>query len=399
MIPAHNSTDSTARGQGFINREFRLLDRYELQTELVTALDATEFHSHLAGKVFACHKKFRGKRCDGNHTWAKANNSCSVRMCPHCAHRRARIMAARVQKFIVGKTNLRYLVLAERNSSNLKDGVDSLWAAWMRLRRSVHWKRKVRGSIAVLEVTYNRDSRTWHPHLNVLMDGDYFPFEQVNLLWQAATAGNGRTSHISAADEGTVRELIKYTLKVAERKKEETGVSSLRLIVDRPEAIDEFLSALYGARLIRTYGTFFGLNITDEGNPEEECPDCGSKTVVDLGPISNHQLYFDFEKECFRVRGAAEFAAARARYTAKYEPQGEKCVHEKHKPGTRQNRLKYFEGREETALQRMTREDWKNGVKIGSADPHEKIFQAVQSRKQLREYELNVCTKFRKGAA
>lgn len=303
-------------------------------------------------------------------------------------------MAARVQKFIAGKTDLRYLVLSERNSSNLADGVASLWAAWTSLRRSVHWKRKVKGSIAVLEVTYNRDSQTWHPHLNVLMEGDYFPFEQLNRLWIHATAGNGRTSYIRAADEQTVFELIKYTLKVAERSEEESGVSSLRLIVDRPAAIDEFLSALYGSRLIRTYGTFYGLNVADEDEPEEECPDCGSKKIIDLGPVSEHQLLFDFEKEVFRVREPDSFALKRSNYATTWKRAEQKSI--ACKPGSRQNAIEYFhDGRDGSFSNRLRVGDQVSGVNLRIVDPREKIFQAVESRKQQRMYERSVCDRFR----
>ena len=195
------------------------------------------------------------------------------------------------------------MVLAERSCKNLKAGIVSLYKAWNSLRRSVRWKAKVRGSIAVLEVTYNKKRRTWHPHLNVLIEGDYFPFAELNFAWKKATEGKGQTSHIQAANEGTVRELLKYTLKVAERGED----GELRLILDEPVALDEFLAAVYGVRLVRSYGSFRGLKVSDEEDPEEECPDCGSKCIVDIGPVQHSQLSFDFEKEVWRVaRGPSE---------------------------------------------------------------------------------------------
>lgn len=301
MIPVHKSTEVhpgvLQSEQEFLSRELRLFDRYEMQGVLVEALEKTEHHRHLAEKVLACHKKFRKRRCDQNHTWARAHNSCSCRVCPHCAHRRAGVLSRRTAAVTVGKTGLRYVVLAERNCKNLKAGIDSLYRAWTSLRRSVCWKGKVKGSIAVLEVTYNKTRRTWHPHLNVLIEGEYFPFAELNLAWKKATGGNGKTTHIQKADDGTIRELLKYTLKVAER--DENG--DLQLILDEPATIDEFLSAVYGVRLVRTYGTFHGVKVADEADPEEECPDCGSTCIVDAGPVQHSQLSFDFEKEVWRV--------------------------------------------------------------------------------------------------
>lgn len=285
MIPAEEvrgfvrGAESTPE---FLGEEFRLLDRYELQADLVETLRQTEHHSHLAPKVAACHHTFRGwhrERC--GHNWAEAENSCSVRVCPHDSRRRSLVLAARLEKFLVAKIGLRYAVLAERNSENLADGLVSLWEAWTRLRRSVRWKHKVRGCIVALEVTYNREERTWHPHLNVLMEGEYFPFEELNQAWIEATDGRGHTSFIRAADAGTVRELIKYVTKIAD-------------LVGEAPALDEFLTAVARKRLVRTYGTFYGMPVDDEENPGRECPDCHEQDgIVRLGVVPSYQISLD----------------------------------------------------------------------------------------------------------
>lgn len=293
----HKSTDlnpgSGVAAPGFLNQEFRLLDRYELQADLVEALQKTEHHTRLVPKVAACHKSFRHWRCRENHNWAEAENSCSVRVCPHCSHRRSKMLASRTQEFLSGMSGLRYVVLAEANTDDLKAGIASLWEAWTRLRRSVCWKRKVKGCIVALEVTYNCEEKTWHPHLNVLMDGEYFPFQELNLAWREATGECGRTSYIRAANEATVFELIKYVTKISD-------------LLDDATALDEFLTASFGRRLIRTYGSFRGLKLSDEENPQElgKCPDCGPNhpvEVVQLGYVQPYQLSFDFEKGVFRV--------------------------------------------------------------------------------------------------
>ncbi len=203
----------------------------------------------------------------------------------------------------MGQDGLRYVVFSEANCEDLREGIASLWEAWTRLRRSVCWKRKVKGCIVALEVTYNRKKQTWHPHLNVLMQGEYFPFAELNLAWREATHHCGSTSHISAANEGTVFELIKYVTKVSD-------------LLDDAEALDEFLGASHGRRLIRTYGSFRGLHFTDEDNPQTlgKCPDCGPNhavAIVQLGYVKPQQLSFDFEKGVFRVaRAPSEVARA-----------------------------------------------------------------------------------------
>jgi ribosomal protein S27AE len=301
LIPVNKSTDlievvdspeSDPRQHFLPGKEFRLLDRYELQTELVETLGQTEKHNHLVPKVARCHRSFRHWRCENNHNWAEAENSCSVRVCPHCAYRRTMVLAGRMERFTLGKDGLRYAVLAERNTGDLREGVKLLWESWTRLRRSVRWKKYVKGCVVALEVTYNADGGTWHPHLNVLMEGQFFPFEELNQAWIEATQHRGRTSFIRAADEGTIRELIKYVTKIAD-------------LLDDAGALDEFLTAIERRRLVRTYGSFYGLKVDDEELPQQDgdCPDCGPHmhvSVVKLGYVAPQQVSLDF-KGVFRV--------------------------------------------------------------------------------------------------
>ncbi len=266
-------------GQQYLGREYRLLDRYALQDELVDTLKQTKRFSRLAGRVGECHRSFRRKKCDKRHRWARAMVSCNCRLCPHDQRKRSLRLAHRWEQHLVGRDGLRYCVFSERNTADLSAGIASLYRAWNRLRKSALWKAAASGSIAVLEVTYNREEETWHPHLNVLFAGLYIPFEALNQAWVAATNGNGKTSFIRAADAGTVRELIKYVTKLSD-------------FVDNPLAVDDFLSATARKRFIRTYGEFYRLPVEEEEN-SECCPDCGSTCVTDEGIAHAQQLYID----------------------------------------------------------------------------------------------------------
>ena len=269
---AHASSD-------WLSQEMRVLDRYELQRDLIETLGRTRRYSHLVPRVAACHSSFRHKVCDHRHEWAEATESCNVRLCPHDQRRRSLRLAARWEKLLFGRGELRYCVFAERNCSDLHAGLQSLYRAWNRLRKAPLWKAATRGSIAVLEVTYNREENSWHPHLNVLFEGDYIPFEALNQAWIAATHGNGKTSFIRAADAGTIRELLKYVTKLSD-------------FVDQPEAVDTFLFSTARRRFIRTYGSFYRLPIEEE-DFSGRCPDCGSTCVADVGICHASQLELD----------------------------------------------------------------------------------------------------------
>lgn len=270
--------------QEFLGKEFRLLDRYELQGLLVETLAETKHHRRKAAACADCHRTFRHWRCRNNHDWAEAENSCSVRVCPHCCCRRSRVLASRIDKFLVGReqTALRYVVLSERNSEDVAEGMKLLWESWTRLRRSVRWKRKVKGCIVALEVTYNREHDTWHPHLNVLFEGEYFPQEELTQLWIEATEHRGEIVWISAVNPGTTREMIKYVTKISD-------------LIGQVDQLDRLLTAVHKKRFVRTYGSFYGLSVADEENPvQAHCPDCESTELIALGRVKPQQVSIDF---------------------------------------------------------------------------------------------------------
>lgn len=278
--------------QEFLGKEFRLLDRYELQTLLVETLKQTKHHRRKAAACQDCHRTFRHWRCRNNHDWAEAENSCSVRVCPHCCCRRSKVLGARLDRFIAKRdvSVMRYVVLSERSQVNLEKGLNLLWASWTRLRRSVRWKRKVSGCIVALEVTFNPYDYTWHPHLNVIYEGEYFPQEELRQLWFEATEQRGEIVWISAVNPGTTREMIKYVTKVSD-------------LIGNAEALDRFLTTVHKKRFVRTYGSFYGLAVDDEENPEQShCPDCESTELVALGRILPQQIALGLDG-VFRIRG------------------------------------------------------------------------------------------------
>lgn len=268
----------------------RVRDRYEMQDALVEALRETEHFAHLVPRVAECHRSFRHKVCEHRHEWAAATVSCNCRLCPHDSRKRSLRLAARWETVLKDCTELRYCVLAERNSPDLSAGLASLWRAWGRLRTTPLWKQSVKGAVVALEVTFNRDEGTWHPHLNVLFEGEYIPFEALRQIWLEATGDNGQTAFIRAADSGTLRELLKYVTKLSD-------------IVELPDAVDEFLSATARRRFIRTYGSFYHLP-PDETEGTEHCPDCGSTCIADVGIVHASQVVID-ETGVLRIMLAA----------------------------------------------------------------------------------------------
>ena len=307
--------------QKFIGKEFALLDRYELQDALVETLKDTKYCYRIES-VANCHRMFRGRTCRNGHSWAKAAKSCGLRLCPHCCRQRATEVARKLQPFLAKKeeNSLRFVVLTDCNCADLDEGRELIYVAFGRLRRSVEWKKKVKGCIVTFEVTANphcvcglrqreherggkasacvgfdkADVQTdpWHPHLNVLAEGDYFPQAQLSQMWETATEGRANIVWVSAVKNGFIdledggtskaaRELVKYITKASD-------------LVGDPVAVEQFLDAVYNRRLLRTYGTFYGLKLEEEAESRAEvCPDCGTNEWVETSLIGPQQITMD----------------------------------------------------------------------------------------------------------
>jgi len=272
-------------------RAIRLNNRWAkfsmLQASLVASLEKIG-RGKLAHEVTQCHTSFGGCRCKAcGGSWARATFSCGVRLCPWEARKRSMRAIHRFGDVIAGLRDPRYLVLSMRNCPlhELRAGIRALFDTFQRLRHSVLWSASVKGALVALEVTFNAESQTWHPHLNVLIEGSYIPQEQLAAAWRKAARDEGLIlPYIKRADSGTAFELLKYVTKLAD-------------FVHIPEAVGAFVDATRRTRFLRTYGCLYGLKLAEEdgdGAEALECPDCGSPDVEVLRHcFSRNDVYFD----------------------------------------------------------------------------------------------------------
>lgn len=110
---------------------------------------------------------------------------CHLRMCPVCAEKTAGYHAGQLVEAI----NHIYadghdhfwvmLVLTVRNCrvDDLKSTVDMMLKGWGRMIKRNWWREYVKGSVRRMEITYNRETKEFHPHIHVLMEVDKTYFQ------------------------------------------------------------------------------------------------------------------------------------------------------------------------------------------------------------------------------
>jgi len=229
-----------------------------------------------------------------------AANFCRERLCPLCQWRRSIKLGWQADQ-IYRKLNEEgykhiFVTLTLRNcaGSELNRTTDLLLSAFSRLKRSKLWKDAIVGSYRALEITYNSEKDSYHPHLHILatVEDDYFRADnaayitkdQLIRAWRRALGADydpsvdiaGITQKEGQSITSACAEVCKYPVKSAE-------IKSSRVL----ETIDY---ALRGRRLIQWAGVAadarreLQLDDVETGNlvhtAGEEPTDADIKTIV-----------------------------------------------------------------------------------------------------------------------
>lgn len=187
-------------------------------------------------------------KCCGAHI--TASNFCRERVCPVCAWRRQSKYRAEFSKMAdflqLKPKNLRHLTLTIRNveAENLGETLNQMYLAWNLFTKYADWKKAVQGYSRCLEITYNQEKGTFHPHFHCLLHKKgNVSLKTFASLWKKSL----RTkyipeTHISQiTDEKGMLECFKYAFKP-----KDTSV----------ELLEAFLYTIKGRRLVGFGGTF-----------------------------------------------------------------------------------------------------------------------------------------------
>lgn len=102
---------------------------------------------------------------------------CKDRMCPSCQKRRSLVVFHQVRDVCRSlqeeHKSTRYLLLTltvpNVKFEDLSNEIKSINKAWSRMTRRVQFKKAIWGWFKAIEVTYNGDTDTYHPHAHILL--------------------------------------------------------------------------------------------------------------------------------------------------------------------------------------------------------------------------------------
>lgn len=218
---------------------------------------------------------------------------CRDRLCPLCALRRAAEAAQKYGKAVASMDAARHLVLtAPALDAPLAEQLRGMQNAMKRLRQQLAWKRRVVGGVYTIEVTFNKESGRWHPHLHVIVDGDFFPHHELMDAWRQALSSSDLWSDLEAGDRVIVHISAVHNRKQLARYIAKYIAKPAELCRWSLSCIREYSLAVVGKRMMHTFGTLHGVKLGVD-DPNEVDPDSSMLIGVaelDWRGINGHRV-------------------------------------------------------------------------------------------------------------
>ena len=177
----------------------------------------------------------------------KTANFCGDRLCPMCNWRRSLRMFAKLSKIIqskqyidTGYQNL-FLTLTVKNCDidELHAAIKNIFYSFDKFLKNKAIKSAIKGYFRALEITYNPQTQTFHPHLHIILavPGSYFKTyylsqEKITDIWQKSLNAD-YTPVVDIRrfrDSKGIAEAAKYVCKVDEKFLKSINNEALRIL-------------------------------------------------------------------------------------------------------------------------------------------------------------------------
>lgn len=208
-----------------------------------------------------------------------AANFCRQRLCIVCASRRqAKFIGQMIPtleylaKHGYNSNRYAHVVLTMKNveGEQLKSAIGSLLNAYRRMSRVKQWGQYVLGAVRSIEVSFNAEFYTYHPHIHmIIIKRKYFPWKTLQSMWREAL-------NIDYNPEV-------YISEIAEEERSRAAVETLKYclkygkVTERPDTLYTVWDALYNRKLVSFSGEFAKArkalklkNLDDEPLTDEE---------------------------------------------------------------------------------------------------------------------------------
>jgi len=219
----------------------------EARSAWLRAFRSSVKHLPYATRLSTCGSNAWVQFSPSTGTYRVLSDRCNLRVCPRCkagSAKRIRESLQHAAAFPDPKNTLFLTFTLKHSRRSLKVQLADLLASFRRLRQRKFWKTSAGSGYAITEVTWNRKTERWHPHLHVVVNAHWIDQRTLSRLWLQVTRSS-KIVHVRRCDprQSPAAYLSKYLAKTPESV---LAAGSDRLL--------EFFDAIKGKRLLNPFG-------------------------------------------------------------------------------------------------------------------------------------------------
>lgn len=252
------------------------------------------------GRLLLCANFLLFLKSDAGNYKLRRANLCGNRFCPICSWVEAKRNAFKILELImyvreIEKKELVFMTLTVPNckGEDLTVTIDKLNKSFKRLMETKRFKNICLGYIRKLEITYNKEVDTYHPHFHIIMavnksyftSRDYLKILDLLELWRKAT----KDESITQVDLKKVRMgSIKEVMEIA------TYTTKMKDLYSDEEVFIVLYGALKGRQIITYNGIFKDLCKLQE---EKKLDVSNIKQLTDIQEKATKEVSYKWKKE------------------------------------------------------------------------------------------------------
>ncbi len=226
---------------------FRHRSWHDRRVRVANALTTASVSNHRYRSFISCGcQAWVLRSVENPHDFKVVPDFCHDRWCVPCANGRASRISANLLEHLQDRQTRFITLTLAASDAPLRPRLDRLLASFSKLRRRRFWTDRVVGGAGFLEVTRGKSGHHWHPHLHVVVEGQYIAKEQLVQTWLEITGDSYVVDIKLVRDPGIVgRYITKYASKPLDSK-----------LLRDPPALVEAIQALRGRKLLYAFGTW-----------------------------------------------------------------------------------------------------------------------------------------------